>query len=56
MLDTCTINTSELSKYLVRSVLPDKVALFLYEYHDSSFTSLHLSPLALDRSDIDVIT
>ena len=36
------------------SVLPDKIARFLYEYHDTSYTSLGLPPIPLDRSGISV--
>ncbi len=38
----------------VLSVLPDKIARFLYEYHDTSYTSLGLPPIPLDRSGISV--
>ncbi len=34
--------------------MPDKIARFLYEYHDSDYLSLDLPPLELDRSDTDV--
>jgi len=36
------------------SVLPDKIARFLYEYHDTLYTSLGLPPIPLDRSGISV--
>ena len=45
-------NAGEFGKYAVLSVLPDKIARFLYEYHDTSYTSLGLPPIPLDRSNI----
>jgi hypothetical protein len=36
------------------SVLPDKIACFLYKYHDTSYASLGLPPIPLDRSNISV--
>ena len=36
------------------SVLPDKIARYLYEYHDISYTSLALPALPLDRSTVSV--
>ncbi len=47
-------NAGEMGKYAVLSVLPDKIARFLYEYHDTSYTSLgfKLPPIPLDRSAI----
>jgi hypothetical protein len=47
-------NAGELGKYAVLSVLPDKIARFLYEYHDTSYPSLGLPPIPLDRSNISV--
>ncbi len=47
-------NAGELGKYTVLSVLPDKIARFLYEYHDTSYTFLGLPPIPLDRSGIRV--
>lgn len=47
-------NAGQFGKYAVLSVLPDKIARFLYEYHDTSYTSLGLPPLPLDRSSISV--
>jgi hypothetical protein len=47
-------NAGEMGKYAVLSVLPDKIARFLYEYHDTSYTSLGLPPIPLDRSGISV--
>jgi hypothetical protein len=51
-------NAGEFGKYAVLSVLPDMIVRFLYEYHDSEYTTsldLPLSPLALDRSDQGVL-
>jgi hypothetical protein len=45
-------NSGELGKYTVLSVLQDKIARFLYEYNDTSYTSLGLPPIPLDRSGI----
>ena len=36
------------------SVLPDKVARFLYGYHHTAYASLQLPPIPLDRSGINV--
>jgi hypothetical protein len=36
------------------AILPDKVALYLYEYHADSDASHGLPPLPEDRSDTDV--
>ena len=47
-------NAGQLGKYAVISVLPDKIARFLYEYHDTSYSSLGLSLLPVDRSNISV--
>ncbi len=47
-------NAGEFGKYAVLSVLPAKIALFLYEYHDTSYISLGLPPMPLDRSNISV--
>ncbi len=46
----------EMGKYPVLSVLPDKVSRFLYEYHDTSYTSLGLPPIPtrMDRSGTSV--
>ena len=43
-----------MGKYAVLSVLPDKIARFLYEYHDTSYTSLALPVIPLDRSNVSV--
>jgi hypothetical protein len=47
-------NAGEMGKYAVLSVLPDKDTCFLYEYHDTSYTSLGLLPIPIDRSGISV--
>ena len=47
-------NAGEFGKYTILKYLPDKIARFLYEYHDSDYVSLELPPLELDRSDINV--
>ena len=47
-------NAGEMGKYAVLSVLPDKIARYLYEYHDTSYTSLALPALPLDRSTVSV--
>ena len=43
-------NARELGTYAVLRVLPDKIARFLYEYHDTLYTSLGLPAIPLDRS------
>ena len=44
-----------MGKYAVLSVLPNKIARFLYEYHDTSYhSSLGLPAIPLDRSSISV--
>ena len=47
-------NGGEMGQYKVLSVLPDKIARFLYEYHDTSYSSLGLPAIPLDRSQISV--
>ena len=47
-------NASEFGKYAVLSVLADKIARFLYEYHHTSYTTLALPPIPLDRSNISI--
>ena len=47
-------NAGELGTYAVLRVLPDKIARFLYEYHDTLYTSLGLPAIPLDRSGISV--
>jgi hypothetical protein len=44
----------KLGKNDILSVLPDKFARFLYEFHDFRYSSLDLPPLPADRSDFDV--
>jgi hypothetical protein len=38
-------NAGEMGKYAVLSVLPDKIARFMYEYHDTYYI-VHLFGLA----------
>ena len=40
--------------YPILSVLPDKFARFLFEFHAVRFESLDLPPLPADRSDFNV--
>ena len=40
--------------YPILSVLPDKFARFLFEFHSVRFESLDLPPLPADRSNFDV--
>ena len=47
-------DAGKLGKYDILSVLPDKFARFLYEFHDFRFSGLDLPPLPADRSDFDV--
>jgi hypothetical protein len=47
-------NADKLGNYPDLSVLPDKFARFLFEYHSRRFQSLHLPQLPADRSDFDV--
>jgi hypothetical protein len=47
-------NAGEFGKYAVLKTLPDKIARFLYEYHNGDYLSKNLPPLPIDRSDIDV--
>ena len=47
-------NAGELGTYAVLRVLPDKIARFLYEYHDTLYTSFGLPAIPLDRSGISV--
>ncbi len=48
-------NAGEFVKYAVLKTLPDKIARFLYEYHDKDYlSSLNLPPLQMVRSNIDV--
>ncbi len=41
-------DAGKLGKYDILSVLPDKFARFLYEFHDFRFSSLDLPPLPAD--------
>ena len=43
-------DAGKLGKYDIISFLPDKVARFLYEYHDNRFQRLDLPPIPEDRS------
>jgi hypothetical protein len=47
-------NAGKLGNYPILSVLPDKFARFLFEYHSHCFESLDLLQLPADRSDFDV--
>ena len=47
-------NAGNLGTYEILSVLPDKVAKFLFEFHAHRFESLDLSFIPADRSDFDV--
>jgi hypothetical protein len=49
-------DAGKLGNYSIPSMLPDKFARFVYEFHDYRFVSLDLPPLRLpaDRSDFDV--
>ena len=47
-------NAGKLGNYPILSVLPDKFARFLFEYHSHRFESLDFSQLPADRSDFDV--
>jgi hypothetical protein len=47
-------NAGKLGNYPILSVLPDKFAQFLFEYHSHRFESLDLPQLPADRSDFDV--
>ncbi len=47
-------NAGEMGKYAVLSVLRDEIARFLYEYHDTLYSSLGLPLIPLNRSGISV--
>jgi hypothetical protein len=47
-------DAGKLGNYPILSVLPDKFARFLFEFHGFRFESLHLPLLPADRSDFDV--
>ncbi len=56
-LDYCKIhqgNAGKLGNYPILSVLPDKFARFLFEYHSRRFESLDLPQSPADRSAFDV--
>ena len=53
-LDYRKIKHCDAGKYDILSVLPDKFARFLNEFHDFRFSGLDLPPLPADRSDFDV--
>ena len=47
-------NAGKLGTYEILSVLPDKFARFLFEFHAHRFESLDLPFIPADRSDFDV--
>ena len=47
-------DAGRLGAYGILSVLPDKFARFLFEFHSHRFESLDLPFLPSDRSDFDV--
>ncbi len=47
-------NAGILGDYKELTVLPDKIACYLYEYDADSYTSHGLPPLPADQSDTDV--
>ena len=47
-------NAGNLGTYEILSVLPDKFARFLFEFHAHRFERLDLPFLPADRSDFDV--
>ncbi len=47
-------SAGRLGTYDILSVLPDKFARFLFEFHSHRFESLDLPILPADRSDFDV--
>ncbi len=48
------LDYGKLGNYHILSVLPDKFARFLYEFHDFLLKSIDLPPLPADRSSFDV--
>ena len=48
------LDAGKLGTYDILSVLPDKFARFLFEFHAHRFESLDLPHLPADRSDFDV--
>ena len=49
------LDYGKLGNYHILSVLPDKFARFLYEFHDFLLKSIDLPPLPADRSNSDVM-
>jgi hypothetical protein len=47
-------NAGQLGTYPILSVLPDKIARFLFEFHSARFESMDLPLLPDDRSQFDV--
>ena len=47
-------HAGKLGEYPILSKLPDKLARFLYDFHNFHFQRLKLPPLPADRSDFDV--
>ncbi len=47
-------DAGKFGNYPILSMLPDKFARFLYEFHDFRFTSLDLPPLPAVRINFDV--
>ena len=47
-------DAGKLGNYNILSLLPDKFARDLYEFHDFLFTSLDLPPLPADTSNFDL--
>ena len=47
-------NAGPLGRYPILSVLPDKFARFLFEFHSGRFETLDLPTLPDDRSQFDV--
>jgi hypothetical protein len=47
-------NAGPLGTYPILSVLPDKFARFLFEFHSGRFETLNLPALPNDRSQFDV--
>ena len=47
-------NAGELGDYKELTVLPDKIARYLYEFHAECYASHGLPPLPDDRSNTDV--
>ncbi len=47
-------DAGKFGKYAVLKTQPDKIARFLYEYHNGDYLSKHLPPLPIGRSYVDV--